>query len=94
MTRTEHLLGIIAEECAEIAQRASKAQRFGLSEIQPGQSLTNAQRISEEYTDLVAVILMLNREYPLSPISDDKLEAKRVKVEHFLKYSKQCGTID
>ena len=29
MTREEHLLTIVAEECAEVAQRATKALRFG-----------------------------------------------------------------
>jgi hypothetical protein len=35
MNPTEHLLSCLAEECAEVAQRASKSLRFGLSEVQP-----------------------------------------------------------
>jgi hypothetical protein len=37
MTREQHLLTILAEECGEVVQRASKAIRFGLDESQPGQ---------------------------------------------------------
>jgi len=33
MLLQEHLLIILAEECSEVAQRASKALRFGLREI-------------------------------------------------------------
>jgi hypothetical protein len=31
-----------AEEAVEVAQRATKVLRFGIDEVQPGQSLTNA----------------------------------------------------
>jgi hypothetical protein len=46
------LLEILIEECAEVQQRATKALRFGLAEVQPGQPLNNAQRMAEEYGDL------------------------------------------
>lgn len=94
MTRLEHLLTILSEECAETAQRASKAIRFGLDEIQPGQDRTNAERLMEEYADLVAVVLMVNRMAKLPAITDEQLEAKRMKVEQFLTYSEACGTLE
>jgi len=34
MNRMEHLLAVLAEECAEVAQRCSKAQRFGMHQKQ------------------------------------------------------------
>lgn len=36
MTQTEHLLVHLAAECCEVARRASKAAKFGLTEVQPG----------------------------------------------------------
>ena len=93
MTRFEHLLCILSEECAEVAQRVSKDLRFGLDEIQPDQPLTNAERITREYADLVSVLLMLKRECrSIGEVSPAMLEAKRAKVEKFLKYSEACGT--
>jgi hypothetical protein len=61
MTKTENLLTILAEECAETAQRVSKAIRFTLDEIQPNQEedLTNAERIVYEFNDIVAVMEVL-----------------------------------
>ena len=50
------LLEILIEECAEVQQRATKMLRFGVKEIQPGQELTNAQRLSAEVGDLQVVI--------------------------------------
>ncbi len=95
MNRTEHLLTIAAEECAEIAQRATKALRFGLDEVQRGQELTNAERILLEYHDLVAVINMLQNENALPRgLNTHDILAKQSKVEHYLQFSAQCGTLD
>lgn len=53
------LLTILIEEASEIQQRATKALRFGLDEIQPGQPLNNAQRLDYEIGDFVAVLRRL-----------------------------------
>jgi hypothetical protein len=59
MERTQYLLICLSEECAEVSQRASKALRFGLQEVQSGQEQTNAERIAQEFQDLLAIIEML-----------------------------------
>lgn len=94
MTRQEHLLCILAEECAEVAQRVSKALRFTLDEVQPGQEATNAERIVGEMTDLIAVYEMLVGEGILRQWQGRReLQAKRDKIEKFLIYSASCGTV-
>lgn len=55
------LLEILAEECAEVVQRATRALRFGVAEIQPGQILTNAQRIADEVGDVLEVVRRLQK---------------------------------
>lgn len=47
---------ILAEECAEVIQRATKLQRFGVEEVQPGQPFDNAHRLGLEVGDLLEVI--------------------------------------
>lgn len=100
MTRLEHLLTIGMEECNEVAQRLSKALRFGLDEVQakaahgvvtsdPDESLTNAERIRKEYSDLAAVLEMIGIGAPLGRWMDEK----RAKVEMFLEYSRSVGTL-
>ena len=81
MNRNEHLLWILAEECAEVAQRASKAARFGLEEVQPGQPLSNSRRILQEDGCLPADDLRT------------QIDAKKLKVEKFLRYSRERGTL-
>lgn len=95
MKRCDHLLWLLAEECVEVAQRVSKAARFGLDEIQPGQFLTNEERIVGELADLQATIDILHDEGMLKTrITLEMNRAKKAKVEKFLAYSKECGTLD
>jgi hypothetical protein len=93
MNRTEHLLIILAEECAEVSQRVSKALRFGLNEVQPGQALTNEQRIWQEINDLAGVVEMIISARRSGGLSRIAVDAKKAKVEKFLEYSQQCGTL-
>jgi hypothetical protein len=97
MTRTEHLLEILHEECDETGQRCSKALRFGLSEVQPEQRFTNAFRILQEFYDAVAVVEMLQAEYVLPVLDAAHIEelkaAKKAKVEKFFEISIEQGTL-
>ena len=52
------ILTILAEECAEVIQRAAKLIRFGRDEIQPGQPLTNRQRLSQELGEVQGLVWM------------------------------------
>jgi len=93
MNRTEHLLIHVAEECVEVAQRATKAAKFGLKEVQSGQELNNEERILLELNDLFGVIELLMG-CPIEGCIDRKLiEAKHKKVEKYLEYSRECGTL-
>ena len=95
MTRIEHLLWILAEECAEVAHRASKAARFGMDNIEEGQDLTNEQRIWVELNDLIAAAEMIADEYKISVYTDIRaIHRKKDKVEKFLKYSEEIGTLE
>jgi len=97
MTKTEHLLTIAAEECAEIAHRISKALRFGLNEVQAGQDKTNAERVMEEFYDFVAVIEWLTEEGHLPPMRvrnvEAAVEAKKAKIRRYFQISVEQGTL-
>lgn len=102
MTRKEALLVMLMEECNEVAQRASKILRFGVNEVQPGQEKTNAQRLMDEVEDFIGVYQMITgcavapseecyRRDPVDVMAG--IMNKKAKVEKFLEYSKECGTI-
>lgn len=89
MTRTEYLLVTLAEECCEAAQRATKALRFGMNEVQPGQMEDNVRRLERELADTVAVAEMLGLK-----IREEDKAAKVEKVEKYMNYSRQMGVLE
>lgn len=89
MTELEYLLTTLSEECAETAQRASKAIRFGISEIQPGQNEDNKRRLEREYAEIVAVGDLLGLQ-----IREEDKAAKHEKLKKFMDYSRQIGTLE
>lgn len=94
MNRLQMLLCILSEECNEIGKRASKAQRFGLDEHEPGDNASNASRIHQELDDLAAVVDMLNREFNFGYVPNVKaMEEKEIKVNKYAEYSKQLGLL-
>lgn len=99
-TETEHLLGILAEECNEVAVRVSKAIRFGLSEIQPKQHLTNAERMRDEMIDVLTMWDMLVERgavREIDPQSKEYIEKSGRKIEavqRFMQFSESLGTLE
>lgn len=95
MTRNEHLLAIVAEECDEVSQRALKALRFTVSEVQPGQPLDNAQRLVDELNDLIGAVHKLADAgiIPDNWLSYAKVKAKGEKIERFLELSRSLGAL-
>ncbi len=89
MNETQHLLVILAEECAEVAHRASKAIRFGMAEVEPGMTLHNRGRIETELGDLMAVVELLGL-----TVRQDAKDAKLEKLKKYMAYSRQIGTLE
>jgi hypothetical protein len=103
MTKRQLLLLKLAEGCAEVAQRAAKQMQFGKYEIQPGQDLTNATRLTSEIVDLFAVIdLLANADElddTLLPSLIDfaghfEIDAKKDKIEKYLRLSQELGQVE
>lgn len=90
MNRDEHLLVILIEECAEVAHEVSKALRFGMAEVMPGQALTNRERILRELNDLWAMVEMTG----LQQVDREAVERKKIKVREYMEYAATCGTVD
>lgn len=97
MTLTQYHLIKIAEEAAEVAQIALKCAHFGLSEKQPGQDLTNAERVYAELNDLLAMVHQLGSvsggEFYFSQ-DGFAMAAKLNKVEYYLAYSQSLGLVE
>ena len=97
MNRQEHLLVVLSEECSEVIKDVSKALRFGLDDIKPNQTpnleLTNSDKITNELADVFAVVDMLVEEGIIFMPTQSAITEKKYKVEHFIKYAINNGSI-
>ena len=104
MTRQEHILTCLMEECSEVIKEVSKILRFGANDVHPDieNFVPNIERLSTEIIDTIAVVEMLRVEGILSntirPIfTDDKIKTainnKKDKVEKYIKYAEEKGTV-
>ena len=95
-------------EICKLHQEICKALRFGVYE-QRDSPTSNAQRIFKEYNDLIAIVEMVNESAVATSFKDasvtlgerglmyrdeDLIKVKKEKVEKYLLYSKECGTLD
>jgi len=90
MNRLEELLIILSEECAEVAQAATKCIRFGMASTHNGQiPESNQLRLEKEIGDFMAMVRLLTEEYNLN--MDNVIaaaDAKLIKVEKFMRNPK------
>lgn len=83
------------EECDELSQRCSKALRFGLKEIQPGQKLTNGQRIDDEFKDLVVAMWEASStgKFKMVDLTNKEAKSRIARINKYLAYSKKLGIL-
>lgn len=100
MTKTEFYFLKLMEECNEVSQRVSKLLQFGPYETQNTPSGTatknNMGRLRDEINDMLTIIDILEEKDLLikEPAIYAYMEAKRIKVNKYLKYSQSLGCIE
>jgi len=99
MTKEQYLLLYLIEEMTECVNRASKAIRFTLQEKEPGQDLTNEERLIGEIVDVMAVAQMMfdKANGIMKDVSPEKLEKmlkeKSEKIVNMTQKSGRLGVI-
>lgn len=96
MTKREHLLVCLAEECTEVAQACAKALRFGLEDSYPGycDGKTNREAIVAELHDVLAIIdLLEDDDILIMPADRDAIESKKAKVRKFMGRARTTGAL-
>lgn len=96
MNREQYLLLKLIEELGEAAKNAAKAMQFGGEDKEPGQSLTNFDRLRMELDDVHASVEMLAAEssspFYYSP-SGANIKHKIAKVEYYYSISYELGKV-
>jgi NTP pyrophosphatase (non-canonical NTP hydrolase) len=97
MNLYEHHLLMLMEECAEVAQRASKQMRFGRDEVQPGQSDPNHKRLRDEILDVLCCIRYLENSGQIERVDPLAVtmhyELKLEKITRMLALSRAQGCL-
>lgn len=97
MNRSEMLLVQMMEECDEVSQAVSKQLRFGPNNVFPMQDGTLGNRVVCETIDFLTILAMCQEEGLIPPIGTQQLKdlsaLKREKVEKYLVYSRDKGTL-
>lgn len=98
MNKEQMLLTLLSEECAEVAQLASKSIRFGLDSCDPVTYKTNIYALHQELIDIIAVVQYLNYEYGFDFDFDNidwkAVAEKKERIDKYMKYSSDLGRVE
>lgn len=95
MNKIEYLLTCFIEECAEVQHETTKALRFGLNDKWKDDPRKQSEKIVDEFHDLMAIYEKLVEEGVLSDCNvRDLIETKKLKLETFMNYSRENGTLE
>ena len=95
MNADQYHLCKIAEECAEVSQRALKAMQFGLGEVQKGQDFDNLERLMDEFHDLFTTFENFTNLVERDPIPSEIAKGIRLrKMDKFLQLSISLNQVD
>ena len=93
LTRQQHLLIKLMEECSEVIQASSKVLLFGKEDQHPDLFQNNEERLHEELNDLYGLIQMLAEEGFLTHTCNVRIERRIAKTEHYIDYAKERGLV-
>ena len=95
MTEIEHIFTCLSEECAEVIQEVTKIQRFGLNDTHPSKKnfIPNEQRLNQEINDIMGVVEMLQDRGIKIEVDENRILAKKEKVEKYMEYARTRGTL-
>jgi NTP pyrophosphatase (non-canonical NTP hydrolase) len=91
MNKVQYLLTKLAEEAAEVAQAALKAQQFGFHSEYNGE--TNLERLQTELNDMATIVELINIHRQEAWLNFVPSSDKKRKVEYYYNESKNLGYV-
>jgi hypothetical protein len=97
VNRSEYMLIKLSEECSEVIKACTKSLRFGLDETKPGDDLTNAEKIVDEWIDATVVISAMIADGMIKIDLNEYIETrneKSARLEKWYETSKEMGIVE
>ena len=95
MTKLQHLLLKLGEECCEVAKEASKCSQFGMNESAAAHEADNKARLHAELNDVFGIITMLNVDHDFGFDFDAEAGTEKIKkVILYRQYSIDLGLVE
>lgn len=88
-----HVLLNLAARCDDVAQRAGDAERFGMDGVQPGQALTNGERLWRDLNYVAAYGETLASLTGQECFSRAAVVATKAEIEAYLRYPYECNSL-
>lgn len=89
MLESTYLLATASEEAGKFVQNVGKAIRFGLNNIEPGQQMSNAQRLIIEFNHIEAMMEMMYAAKVIRRNPDVAAWQREDKTERVARYMKE-----
>lgn len=89
----EYLLVCFTEELNETAQEASKCLRFTCMDKHPSKPHTNLQGLNKEFSQIIAVIELLEEEGISITVDRDEVESKKARLLQYAEHSRKLGAL-
>ena len=90
----DHILACLGEECGEVQQIVGKTQRFGIYDHHPLEGNSNFEKMRAEVHDILATFEMVCDKLGEEMFIDkDAIQAKKDRVHHYMKYSRDVGRL-
>ncbi len=89
----EYLLVCFTEELNETAQEASKCLRFTCMDKHSSKPHTNLQGLNKEFSQIIAVIELLEEEGISITVDRDEVESKKARLLQYAEHSRKLGAL-
>ena len=94
LNRKQYLLLCLAEELGEVQKEVIKCLRFGLHNS-PGEGLqTNFERLQDEWSELIGVIMLLEKDGVVIEEVAQLVDAKIKRTEQYYQFAQTLDQVE
>ena len=95
LSKEEHLLMKLSEECIELSKELHKAALYGMEDMNPTTGIKNIVTIKQEFIDMMALVEELREEGIINLTADSNgIGTKQEKLHFWMEYARSKGKLE